>query len=240
MMKKVLTLMLILGMTPLANATVIDVVTVGLSDLGHDGTPTNPLLPSETIEIAIILNYNPHPSWSSYDGYIMDGMDLDLHVTGPATLEVPGLYNAKTGLRYGDDLQHHADFGVWAQSGYNDGTPENYQPLIVGNRIASMTGGVLTGYIEGDENGNPPTSPTVLVWNLLLHCEEDGLVNIDLTLAGSTRIAPYENGAGTAPYPAWRYAVEGELGDLVLYVLIPEPMTIALLGLGGLFLRRRR
>ncbi len=239
MMKKVLALMLVLGMTSLASATVIDVVTVGVGDLGHAGTSTDPLYPSETIGIQIILNYNPYPSWTSYDGYIMDGMELDLHVTGPGTLEVPGLFNAKTLERYGDDLKHHADFGVWTQSGYNDGTSENYLPVIVGNSIAKMSGGVVTGYIEGDENGNPPSSPTVLVWNLLLHCEEYGPVSLDLTLGGSTRIAPYENGAGTAPYPAWRYAVEGDLGDLVIHQ-IPEPMTIALLGLGGLFLRRRR
>jgi hypothetical protein len=240
MMKKVLALMLVLGMTSLASATVIDVVTVGTGDLGHAGTSTDPLHPSETIEIAIILNYNPYPGgWTSYDGYVMDGMDLDLHVTGPGSLEVPGLYNAKFGFRYGDDLQHHVDFGVWSQSGSNDGTEEGYVPLIAGNAIASMSGGVLTGVIAGDENGNPPTSPTVLVWNLFLHCEDYGPVNLDLTLAGSTRIADYTDATGNGPYPDWRYAVEGELGDLVIHQ-IPEPMTIALLGLGGLFLRRRR
>jgi len=57
-MKKLLVLMLVLGMASLANATVIDVVTVGVGSLGHAGTLTDPLVESETIEIQIILNAN--------------------------------------------------------------------------------------------------------------------------------------------------------------------------------------
>jgi len=37
----------------------------------------------------------------------------------------------------------------------------------------------------------------------------------------------------------WVNAVEADFGDLIIYQ-IPEPMTVALLGLGGLFLLRRR
>ncbi len=221
-MKKVLALMLVFGTASLANASVIDVVTVGVSDLGHDGTPNNPLWPSETIEIGIILNYNPYPGgWTSYDGYALSVMSLGLEVSGYATLDVPGIYNTKTGLRVGDDLRHHSDFDVWAQSGNCDGTPEGYEPMIVNNAIEYMTGGlVLSGLIAGDENGNPPNSPTLLVWNLFLYCEEVGVINVDLTLYDlydSTQIADYTDITGNNPYPEWRWAVENDLGDLEIY-----------------------
>ena len=225
MMKKVLALILVLGMTSLANATIIDVVTVGLGDMGHAGTSEDPLVESETIAIQIVLNHNPYTGYPAFDGYGLDGMDLDLHVSGAGSLEVvqkeimiaPGVFE------WVDDLQYHEDFGVWTQS----------DPLIVGNQIASMSGGVLEGGIQSQEGGTP------LVWNLLIHCDGRGEILVDLTLAGSTRVSEYWNSSTDEPYPEWFYAEEIHLGDLVLYS-IPEPMTIALLGLGGLFLRRRR
>ena len=43
MMKKVLALMLVLGMASLANVTVIDVIMVGPGSMGHAGTSSDPL-----------------------------------------------------------------------------------------------------------------------------------------------------------------------------------------------------
>lgn len=237
MMKKVLALMLVLGMTSVVNAGIIDIVTVGEGSMGHAGTSEDPLVPSETIEIAIVLNHNPYAGYPTYDGYVIDTMDLDLHVSGPATLEVPGVFN-KGGERIGDDLEHHEDWDVWSQSGASDGTVEGYEPLIVGNSIGQLLGGSF-GYILGsDPAGGPAVPPTQLVWNLILHCDGVGPVTLDLTLMGSTHYWEYSNPSGL-PYGDDAYATEGDLGDLVIHQ-IPEPMTIALLGLGGLFLRRRR
>jgi hypothetical protein len=243
MMKKVLALMLVLGMTSLANATVVDVVTVGMGDQGHAGTSTDPLYPSETIEIAIVLNFNPYDpvgsTYPSYDGYITDATGVDLHVTGPGSLEVPGLYD-KNSNRIGDDLKHHSEFSVWSQSGNNGATPAEYVPLIVDNAIAKMSGGVLEGVVKGNEDGGAGAG--VLMWNLFIHCEEYGPVTVDLTLQDiNSRYANYSNMGGTDAYPpdSWTPLLESDLGDLVIHQ-IPEPMTIALLGLGGLFLRRRR
>jgi hypothetical protein len=239
MMKKVLALMLVLGMTSVVNAGIIDVVVVGEGSLGHAGTSEDPLVPSETIEIAIILTHNPYPGYSSYDGYVIDTMDLDLHVSGPATLSTPAIKN-KAGEIIGDDLQHHADWDVWSQSGNNDGTAAGYEPVIVGNSIAQMLGGSF-GYILGSQpptGDGPAVPPTQLVWNLFLHCDGYGPVTLDLTLNGSTHYWEYSNPSG-GPYGGDGLATEGDLGDLVIHQ-IPEPMTIALLGLGGLFLRRRR
>jgi len=224
MMKKVLALMLVLGMASVASAGVIDVVTVGVGDMGHAGTSTDPLVPSETIAIAIVLNANPYPGYPSYDGYFTDSVGLDLEVSGPATLDVV----MTTGKVPAPDLGHHSEFGVWSQS----------DPLIEGNAIAKMAGGVLTGGVSSADDGG--AGPGVLIWNLLIHCDGNGPVTVDLTLQDpASRYSPYMYANGLDPFPEWVPLTEGDLGDLVIHQ-IPEPMTIALLGLGGLFLRRRR
>jgi hypothetical protein len=238
-MKKLLVLLLVLGVTSLANAGVIDVVTVGVGDQGHAGTSQDPLVASETIEIAILMNYNTYPDrqFPSYDGYFTDSVGLDLHVSGPGTLSVPGIFD-KNQDRIGDDLMHHSEFGAWSQSGINDGTPGGYVPMVVDNGIAKMAGGVLTGGIRYDEDGGGGAG--VLIWNLFLHCDGFGEVLVDLTIQDpASRYSPYWKPSTDAPYPEWQALLASDLGDLTIYQ-VPEPMTICLLGIGGFFLRRRR
>lgn len=211
--------MLVLGMTSVATAGIIDVVVVGEGSLGHAGTSSDPLLPSETLEIKIILNADPDPTWypvgvggsgyAGYDGYWLSSMDLKLSVTGPATLSEKGTAPLTK-------MKHNAGFAAWSE-------PE---PAVVGNAIASLTGVSTGDGIQGEAD---------LVWNLVIHCDGFGPVIIDLTnnIAGD-----YSEGPSSWGSP-WLQLTESDLGDLVIHQ-IPEPMTIALLGLGGLFLRRRR
>ena len=227
-MRKLLILMLVFGIASLANAYVIEVVTVGDGSLGHAGTSTDPLELSEIIEIAIVLNNNPYTGYPLYDGYVLDTMDLDLHVTGAGSLSAGVIGTSKTGDILG--IEHHAMFDVWSES----------DPLIVGNSIDKLLGGSF-GYIH------PGEEP--LVWNLLIHCEGEENVVIDLTLRGTTQYWDYWDPANDQPYTGYpadhdvagwaKYATEGDLGDLVIHQ-VPEPATIALLGLGSLFLMRRR
>jgi hypothetical protein len=78
------------------------------------------------------------------------------------------------------------------------------------------------------------------MYDLLLTCTGGGDVAVDLTLAGLTEYAEFKTPSG-GPYPEWTQAVDADLGSLVIHQEgVPEPMTIALLGLGGLLLRRRR
>ena len=62
---------------------------------------------------------------------------------------------------------------------------------------------------------------------------------MDLTLDGIVHVGddywPVSGGPGQDGN-AWYNAAKSDLGDLIM----PEPMTMALLGLGGLFLRHRK
>ena len=210
-MKKLLVLMLVLGLVTMANATIIDVVQVGLGDMGHSGTELDPLELSETIDIKLVLNHYPSAYGSQYDGYALSSMDLDLHIIGKGSLG--GTVN-KVG-----DIWHNNGFGAWGDSGI---TPTGVDQM----------GGVASPIIAGSAGG------TDLVWNLTVHCDGPGPITIDLTLNGLSEYSNSSDGAGNM-WPPIVAMTEASLGDLVIYN-IPEPMSIALLGLGGLFLRRRK
>ena len=210
-MKKLLVLMLVLGITSLVSATVIDVVTVGVGSSGNAGTVSDPLETGETLMLKIVINHNPYPGWSSYDGYALSSMDLSLTATGSTTLS-DGVSGKTTSLL--------SDAGLSPFVYTGDGT--SY----------SKISGVAVTPIKGAAD---------LVWNIVLTAahEADGIIDIDLGLNGTSQYADYTDSTGANPYPGgWLNAVEGDLGDLQVYV--PEPMTLGLLGLGGLFLRRRK
>jgi hypothetical protein len=219
MMKKVLALLLVLGMTSLANATIMDVVMSGAGSLGHAGTLADPMVVGETVEIKIVINADPNPTWYSggsypvYDGYWLSVMDVDLTASGSA-ITGPGAMTEKgTGLA--TKLKHNTGFGAWAE-------PE---PAVVNNAIAYLSGTAAGDGIQGLSD---------LVWNLVVTVQTQGVVNVDLRIKGLNQYSEYANSVGGT----WITMTEADLGDLT--IIAPEPMTIALLGLGGLFLRRRR
>ena len=86
--------------------------------------------------------------------------------------------------------------------------------------ISNIQGGTVMGDMDGIPNGSAAYTFTLDVGTVV------GAYMIDLT--GATVAGAFS----PAPLPL-------EIGALEVNV-VPEPMTIALLGLGGLFLRRRR
>jgi hypothetical protein len=218
-MKKLLVLMLVLGLASVASATVIDVVPVDVGQSGGRlGGPNDPLEASDVIGIKLVLGLNQYPEYTSYDGYVLSSMDLSLDVVGAASLDAGT--KDKSGLPVWQYDAGLSPFGV-VDDDIRDGL----------DQIA----GVALSPVGGTEN---PGTPNDLMWDLLIHCEGAGDVLIDLSINGLTEYGEFSTPSG-ALYGDWIAATDADLGDLMIHQ-VPEPMTIALLGLGGLFLRRRK
>jgi len=214
-MKKVLVLMLVLALSTAANAYVISVTNSVGSISGNMGTDNgaDALVVGDVVNIKIELNDSGMGTPASYEGYVLRGMGLDLTVSGNGTLAELGTLKT-TKFLMATEL-----------------APQTQPlPLIVGNAIIAFGGAApLAGM-------SPQTMITGndLAWNLTVTVTDANPIYLDLSLnagMGATQYADYW-------YGAWKTATNADLGDLALNV--PEPMTIALLGLGGLFLRRRK
>ena len=219
-MKKLLAMCLVLSIATLANAEVLDLLPsvlqvqtydVGLSG-GRTGAEDSKLLYSDIIGVSVVVGYNYYAGYPAYSGYLVSSVDIDLHVVGAGSLTV----NTKK-LGGAPDVLTDLDTLII--------TP--VPPIVNGPTIDRMQGISLGGIGAG----------SIIISKVFFHCEGDGDVLLDLTLLGLSEYAPY-NLDGTA-YPGYGPMTEQDLGDLMIYQ-IPEPMTMVLLGLGGLGLLRRR
>ena len=80
--------------------------------------------------------------------------------------------------------------------------------------------------VNGGNFSNAIALPDTIVWGIIFHCEEHTPVTISLISDG----VDYAGGE----------VLGGVVMDSIVVQQIPEPATIALLGLGGLLLRRRK
>ena len=250
-MKKLLIFMLVFGMASLANATVIDLVidkqmnyeAGGIGgvqqygdDSSHAGTSADPIGAGETLHLVMSLQWIqdsfPGGGYPSYDGYLLSAMDLTLTVSGGGSLMVNA--NKKNVDVWG----MHTNWSI-------TGTPTIASDVLDTSPFASnfnnigVTNGLLAGgsdqdllfnfYVTADGSGDEIT----LTWGLAA------------TPPAAGQYADY-TGDGSVEDPTWQDIGTGSLGgqlygtgNMQIYT-VPEPMTVLLLGLGGLFLRRRR
>ena len=157
----------------------------------------------------------------------LDVDEITIAVSDTITIDI---WNAGTGTEFGGqiDFDYYVDFYYPSEGGYT-----------LSNQRLGPAAGDSTDFpsmLKDDSTYPPPSDYRELwIWQgwaqsstetvgamylLDLHCELEGVtVQIDLW-DGRNLAAPVDS--------------------LIIHQIIPEPMTIALLGLGGLFLRRRK
>jgi hypothetical protein len=188
-MKKLLILVLVLGMSSLANAGLIFTVN------GLPATPDITLKPSETAEIDLEIS-----AGSTILGYTIDWQLRNLDA-GPADAEF--VYG---GVNYPLVFEFAS-------------TAVISQPQLFEATGSQFLGAALPG-------------PATIMQGLMIHClranlDPQGAVILEVIAQAGTVIDGVELPAGTV------------LSSLMIHQ-IPEPMTLTLLGLGGLFLARRK
>jgi hypothetical protein len=204
MMKKVLTLLLVLVMAFVANAGLLD-----LQITSHgDGT-----VPRETVPVEPTKEITINPSdWLDLDifytgteGWLLASICVDLVVTGGGSI-------------YIDELTEPED--AW------DGDLTVLTEVVAGKHYQlefSLDDGVLgTGL------------PVIALDHILFHCDTPGDV-VTITMTDNPSL-----GTGGTVETDFSDMVTPSFGGPVTITQTPEPMTVALLGLGGLFLRRRK
>ena len=196
-MKKLLVVLMVLGMASMANA-MLQISVNGQLDVPDTAIS---LLPSQSVMIDI---HGVAPE-------TLTPIDQWLIVEGPGTV-------AGGVLLYGGNGS--------VLKGPIDGTWPPPDDVVIGwlQGLGYQTNqAYYMNFVEMTTSA-PPSMLGKLVDEIILHCEGPG--EVLLTLANI-----YDDGMGT---------VTITVSDTQLIHQIPEPITVALLGLGGLFLRRRK
>jgi hypothetical protein len=217
-MKKLLALVMVLGLAAVASA--IDTQgEIGFTPVG----PLEPVMPSDIFYIDILA----YSSGAEYIGINSTGA-LTVTIEGPAS------FVGNT------DFTHYVDFAYRAATpppnakpawnGWNSMEVINAQTLVIG-------GGLPAGEVAWLINS--PTDTPMMFDHIGSHCDGEGPVIITVMPA---RVAnPLGRPIVATAATEWGNGVDvAALGGSITVMQIPEPMTMSLLGLGGLALIRRR
>jgi hypothetical protein len=203
MMKKLLVLMLVLGISSVASAGVIDLAIVSLNGEIIPATDYIEIAESDWVNIDIMY-------YSGVEGQALSQLSVEVTVAGLGTLDM-------TDLTYPP--------GVWdMDTQFSPGITE----VVPGKQY-------LVQYSEGMAGSG--AYPGIAIDHLLLHCDQGDPENdVYLTLADVLL-----GSVGSMEKDPFGIVNMGlTIGPGVTIHNVPEPMTLALLGLGGLFLVRRR
>jgi hypothetical protein len=238
-MKKLLVLMLVLGMASFANAAVISLVRDGVGSNTNTGTSTDPLDSGETIHLQLVLNYvsGSHPNYSGdtypyYNGYTTDGIDITVRVTGGGSIGADGTQKAQ-GFKPAGGA--HADFDLANYHGYeyktgsfmwDIGDTDGDETVDLSQALRFSMGS--TSMVEHDG-----TDGESLVWDFYVTCTGGTTPMTVVLIVNGGR---YYDFAGD---PTSTTLTNSDVEGLDLHQ-VPEPATVALLGLGALLLKRRR
>jgi hypothetical protein len=184
-MKKLLILMLVLGMASWANATLSPALSL------VDTTGSSPYDVDDVVSLKVVLN----------TGYEIDAYDLELTHTDTAALD---------GEFGGSVTQMSGGFAPSSSLGVDLITASD---MFFSNQVGA-----------GD-----------ILWGFDITLSKVDGNNMVITLAGGGAGGRYKATGG-----AWVNYSAGEVLATLDLPTVPEPITIALLGLGGLFLYRRK
>ena len=239
-MKRLLVLMLVLGMASVASAGIV------LSVNGDTTVDSITLSASEYITIDILLEgsggpVDPITGLPTDGSTLFAGGDLKVDVRDgwggtldSSGIEFPSLHTTI------DDVGQFAKFstvtgtfstglGIWENAGSLAASTSTSATMTWGNLYQNAIGGFI------------------LVDQLIFHATELGDVTIDLIAADAIVyfdwivVGDEFLGYSVSPDNMYTTYASGALIDTITILSgVPEPMTVLLLGLGGLFLRRRK
>lgn len=236
-MKKMLTLLLVGAMSTMVSATVIQIETYDIGSSGGNlGTNAgaDALGIGDSVGVRVRMLFNAYAGFASYDGYATDafGVSIDnLDVTGSGTLTALVATTDKSGNPSSYDIDFNAGFD--AATKYSATAATN--PVDGAGNVP-----ILSGTASNLVSSNGQTGGVILVSGLILTADAAGYLTLDMS-GDAGRYFLYQNNSGTAGYGASTgFAADaGSVGDANVYI-VPEPMTMTLLGLGGLVAARRR
>jgi len=199
MMKKLLILMLVLGMASVANAAIVTFESGGSSAVGVDYLTGGVIVVDVKVDTAV-----------------NSGFQVTI---GESTTSASHATSAVGTLNAGYTLLPTVGTSVDTMTNFGAGTPRY----------------VLIHRISGTPAVGTPVAANAVSYSFNLTVPSGNLGDT-FTLTGYA-------GSPSIGMPPYSYLVDGgapaSTNNLVV-TLVPEPMTIALLGLGGLFLLRRR
>ena len=207
-MKKLLVLLVVLGVVGVANAGVIDLTITSLNGATVANTKSITANASDTIDFRIM--------WLAPSTEYLFGIQSFFDITGPGTLDWTGFTVAT----------YDADNDLWT----NVDIGSSYDRLL--HVVAQEAGKtyIIEGASDKGRVGNG-TSELWIVKNLKIHVDGPGQINVVLS----------NRGLGSKAVDASLNLVPWTYGNgIVINPQIPEPMTLMLLGLGSLFLVKRK